>query len=49
LDILGGKIETVYVYKLMQDRDRAIVAVEKVGRTPGQYPRRVGAPTKSPL
>ncbi len=49
LEILKGKIEDVYLYNLMQDRDRAIVAVEKVGRTPDQYPRRVGAPTKSPL
>ncbi|PKM78753.1 MAG: 16S rRNA (guanine(527)-N(7))-methyltransferase RsmG [Firmicutes bacterium HGW-Firmicutes-15] len=49
LEKLGGKIETVYLYKLRQERDRAIVAVEKVGRTPDQYPRRVGAPTKSPL
>lgn len=49
LEILGGKIEDVYLYNLRQTRDRAIVAVEKVGRTPGQYPRRVGAPAKSPL
>jgi 16S rRNA (guanine527-N7)-methyltransferase len=49
LEILGGKIEDVYLYNLRQARDRAIVAVEKVGRTPGQYPRRVGAPAKSPL
>lgn len=49
LEILGGKIEDVYLYNLRQERDRAIVAVEKVGRTPGQYPRRVGAPAKSPL
>jgi 16S rRNA (guanine527-N7)-methyltransferase len=49
LEILGAKIEAIYLYKLMQERDRAIVAVEKVGQTPGQYPRRVGVPTKSPL
>jgi 16S rRNA (guanine527-N7)-methyltransferase len=49
LEILGGKVEDVYLYNLMPERDRAIVAVEKVGRTPGQYPRRVGAPAKSPL
>src|SRR5665647_954335 len=49
LEILGGKIEDVYLYNLRQERDRDIVAVEKVGRTPGQYPRRVGAPAKSPL
>jgi 16S rRNA (guanine527-N7)-methyltransferase len=49
LEILRGKVEEVYLYKLMHEKDRAIVAVEKVGRTPGQYPRRVGAPTKTPL
>ncbi len=49
LQILGGQIEAVYQYELNQDRDRAIVAVQKVRPTPDQYPRRVGAPTKKPL
>jgi len=49
LKILGGRIEEVYLYNLLQERDRAIVAVRKVRPTPQQFPRRIGAPTKMPL
>lgn len=49
LKILGGKVEDVYLYNLLQERDRAIVAVKKVRATPTQYPRKVGEPTKRPL
>jgi 16S rRNA (guanine527-N7)-methyltransferase len=49
LKILGGKIRDVFSYNFMNERDRVIVAVEKVRRTPVQYPRRVGTPAKSPL
>jgi 16S rRNA (guanine527-N7)-methyltransferase len=49
LEILGGKIKDVFSYNLMQERDRVIVAVEKVRRTPAKYPRRVGTPAKIPL
>jgi 16S rRNA (guanine527-N7)-methyltransferase len=46
---LGGKIGNIFLYKLIEEKDRAIIAVEKVRPTPDQYPRRVGAPTKNPL
>lgn len=49
LKILGGSVEEVYLYNLLQERDRAIVAVRKVRPTPQQFPRRIGAPTKMPL
>lgn len=49
LHVLGGKIEDVYRYNLMHDKDRAIVAVKKVRPTADQFPRKVGAPTKKPL
>jgi len=29
--------------------ERYLVIVDKVSTTPGQYPRRVGVPSKSPL
>jgi len=49
LKTLRGEVENIYLYNLMLERDRAIVAVKKVKRTPDQYPRRIGAPTKKPL
>jgi len=49
LAILGGLLEDVYRYTLMEDRDRAIVIVRKEKPTPEKYPRRVGIPAKRPL
>lgn len=46
---LGGTLEEVYCYTLMEERDRAIVIVRKEKPTPEKYPRRVGIPTKRPL
>jgi 16S rRNA (guanine527-N7)-methyltransferase len=47
--ILGGRLEDVYHYNLMEERDRAIVIVRKEKPTPEKYPRRVGIPAKRPL
>jgi len=49
LKILGGSLEEVYLYNLLQERDRAIVVVKKVMPTPLQFPRRIGMPAKNPL
>lgn len=49
LQVLGGKLDRVYAYNLMNERDRAILAVKKVRKTPDQYPRRIGIPAKKPL
>ncbi|MEA4925258.1 MAG: 16S rRNA (guanine(527)-N(7))-methyltransferase RsmG [Syntrophomonadaceae bacterium] len=49
LKALGGIVEEVYFYKLLHERDRAIVVVKKAGPTPPQYPRKVGVPSKKPL
>ncbi len=49
LSILGGVVEDVYRYTLMEERDRAIVIVRKEKPTPDKYPRRVGIPAKRPL
>ncbi|MDD4801872.1 MAG: 16S rRNA (guanine(527)-N(7))-methyltransferase RsmG [Syntrophomonas sp.] len=49
LRLLGGKVKAVYQYNLRQDKDRFIVAVEKMSNTTRAYPRRVGVPAKNPL
>lgn len=49
LVILGGLLEDIYHYTLMEERDRAIVIVRKEKPTPEKYPRRVGIPAKRPL
>jgi 16S rRNA (guanine527-N7)-methyltransferase len=49
MEALGGEIKAIHLYNLMQERDRAIVAIEKVRPTPEQFPRRTGTPTKKPL
>ena len=49
---LGGKIAEVYPVASLSPPlppDRWLVCVEKVRRTPGRYPRRVGIPAKQPL
>ena len=52
LSELGGKVADV---RSMNDLspplppDRWLITVEKVRRTPGKYPRRVGVPAKQPL
>lgn len=49
---LGGKIVGVHSVNELSPplpADRWIIAVEKVGRTPGRYPRRIGVPAKQPL
>ena len=52
LSELGGKVTGV---RSMNDLspplppDRWLITVEKVRRTPGKYPRRVGVPAKQPL
>lgn len=49
LQILGGKVEAVYPYSLMHERDRVIVSVQKISPTPPEFPRKVGTPSKKPL
>ncbi len=49
LKILRGRVEESYQYSLLEERDRTIVVVKKVGPTPKQYPRRVGVPSKKPI
>ena len=52
LNELGGKIAGTHSVNALSPPlppDRWIVSVEKVRRTPGRYPRRVGVPAKQPL
>ena len=52
LSELGGKISGLHSVNDLSPPlppDRWIVSVEKVRRTPGRYPRRVGVPAKQPL
>lgn len=49
LSVLGGELGAVYLYNLMQERDRALVEIKKVLATPEKFPRRTGIPAKKPL
>lgn len=49
LQVLHTRVESIYWYKLIEQRDRALVKVVKESPTPAQYPRRTGIPSKRPL
>lgn len=52
LSELGGEVASVLSmnqYSPPLPADRWLISVEKVRRTPGKYPRRVGVPAKLPL
>ncbi len=49
LQLLQAQVDNIYWYRLIEDRDRALVKVVKRAPTPAQYPRRVGVPSKRPL
>ena len=52
LSELGGEVSGVLSmdeYSPPLPADRWLISVEKVRRTPGKYPRRVGVPAKQPL
>lgn len=50
LDILGGKLEAVHHLQLPKGGDeRNLVVVKKVQRTPKNYPRNPGVPSRRPI
>lgn len=50
LNILGGKIEQVKEFNLPgTDIERSLVVIRKTSKTPKQYPRSAGKPSKEPL
>ena len=47
---LGGRIESVEKYMLPKtNMARSLVLVEKIKKTPAQYPRKAGVPSKNPI
>jgi 16S rRNA (guanine527-N7)-methyltransferase len=47
---LGGKLLSVTPYRLgARDHDFHLVVVQKVRKTPGEFPRAVGIPKQNPL
>lgn len=50
LDLLGGELVAVKQVELPgMQTERYLVVIDKVARTPDQYPRRAGIPAKRPL
>jgi 16S rRNA (guanine527-N7)-methyltransferase len=49
LPMLGGEVENIFFYNLLEERDRVIVVVRKKKKTDQKYPRRTGIPAKRPL
>ncbi len=50
IQTLGGKIERVEEFKLSdRENTRSLIKIIKENQTPGKYPRKAGAPQKSPL
>lgn len=49
---LGGRLRTTPTFRLPTDEpevQRRLLVIEKIKRTPPQYPRRIGIPAKTPL
>jgi 16S rRNA (guanine527-N7)-methyltransferase len=52
IEVLGGRVNKVIPYKLIlrgRELERTLVVVDKVERTPDDYPRRPGAVAKRPI
>ena len=52
IEVLGGKVKKVIPYKLILregELERTLVVVDKVERTPDDYPRRPGVVAKRPI
>ena len=50
VDLLGGKVETIYKFTLPgTDMGRTLVEIKKIKNPPRRYPRKAGQPAKEPL
>jgi len=52
IEVLGGRVREVIPYKLQfreEELERNLVVMDKVERTPQDYPRRPGVPAKRPI
>ena len=47
--ILGGRVRSIIPVQLPELGQRHLVVVEKISKTPPQYPRRAGLPKQEPL
>ena len=48
--VVGGKQKEMITFRLPEsDIDRSFVVIEKIKKTPKQYPRKAGIPSKEPL
>lgn len=50
ISVLGGKVKSAEDFQLYgTDMERTFVVIEKKKKTPKQYPRKAGTPTKEPI
>lgn len=49
IELCGGRLDSVWRYRLPSGERRAIYVLGKVEKTPHLYPRKVGKPAKRPL
>ena len=50
ISVLGGKIREIKEFCLPDsDIERSLILIEKIKKTPSQYPRKAGMPLKEPL
>lgn len=50
IELLGGETDSIFTFDLPDDQgERNIVRINKIRKTPKQYPRKPGTPNKSPL
>ena len=50
IDVLGGELFTIVEINLPTiEKPRFLVVIDKVKRTPQQYPRQAGTPTRNPI
>jgi 16S rRNA (guanine527-N7)-methyltransferase len=52
IEVLGGRVREIIPYKLPLkegELERNLVVMDKVEKTPGEYPRRAGVPAKRPI
>jgi 16S rRNA (guanine527-N7)-methyltransferase len=47
--VLGGRVRSIIPVQLPELEQRHLVVVEKISKTPPQYPRRAGLPKQEPL
>lgn len=49
VEALGGKLETVCRFSLLDVGERSLIAIKKIKCTPKKYPRKAGVPSREPI